>query len=111
LRLGGVICFAGAAAPRIIAREHISVPFRNFLNMALGKLPLGILALGCFAAALTAGPSFAGEQSGLYPPEVSTRPVIVVSGGGFARHYWDPRYAPVCPCIPVRQRLHQRANP
>jgi hypothetical protein len=87
------------------------VPVRRYPTMALGNLTLGIFALGCFGATLTAGPSFGDEQSWLYPPEVRARPVVVVSGGGFARRYWDPRYAPVCPCAPVRHRLRERAGP
>lgn len=82
------------------------MPGRSCLNMTLW-----ILALGCFGATLTAGPSFGGEQSWLYPPEVRARPVIVVSGGGFARHYWDPRYASLCPRPPARHRLWERTDP
>lgn len=74
------------------------------------KMVLGVMALGCLSATLAAGPSFAGEQSWLYPPEVRARPVVVVIGGGFARHYWDPRYG-LCPRPPARYRLRERTDP
>jgi hypothetical protein len=116
---------------RRIAREQIGVTIRSSIKMALGNLTLGkltlgnlapgvlarstlalgILALGCFGAILAASPSFGGEQSLLYPPEVRARPVVVVSGGGLQRRYWDPRYAALCPETPALHRWRDRSHP
>jgi hypothetical protein len=77
----------------------------------LGIMTLGILASGWFDATLAAGASFGVEQSLLYPPEVRARPVVVVNGGGFARRYWDPRYALLCSRPPKRHRWAEPVNP
>ncbi len=68
------------------------MPVRSYLILALAT---------CLGATLGATASFGGEQSLLYPPEVRARPVVVVNGGGYQRHYWDPRYAALCPWTPV----------
>ena len=63
-------------------------------------------ALALLSATLGSGAAFAGAQrSFLYPPEVRFRPVIVVSGGPWQRHYWDPRYPALCPGTSARPPL------
>lgn len=50
-------------------------------------------ALGCCIAAVPVGLAPAtAQQSYLYPPEVSARPVVMVLDPRLERRYWDPRY-------------------
>ena len=75
------------------------------LLVALG---FGIAAmLGGLAPAL-AQQSYA-QQSYLYPPEVRSRPVVVVADPAFQRHYWDPRYCDFYRPAPDRWRCLPQA--
>lgn len=64
---------------------------------------MGAMGLGC-CVVLVGLASAVAEQSYLYPPEVSARPVVAVPDPSLQRHYWDPRYFEVYRAVPARCR-------